>query len=84
MITSAHINIYKFYRDGDYFVRMSSEEEKRIMTYKDWSMIDGFVQDLSLLKRGKASESFKEKLFHKLKENCENQEVINQLIELAK
>ncbi|WP_299183604.1 hypothetical protein [uncultured Chryseobacterium sp.] len=84
MITLEHINIYKFYRDGDYFVRMSSDKEKKIMTYKDWSMIDNFIQDLSLVIRGAASDSFSKKLFDRLKEHCENEEVIIELENISR
>ena len=84
MITLAHIKIYKFYGDGDYFVRMSSEKEKKIMTYKDWSMIESFIQDLSLVKRGKTSDYFTKKLFDRLNECCESEQVILELEKMSK
>jgi hypothetical protein len=84
MITLKHIEIYKsFQGDGDGFVRCASNEEKAVMTYKHWSLIDDFVHDLNLVNKGLTSKEYSESLNKRLKENCDNQEIINQLKQLV-
>ena len=84
MLTLRHIEIYKSYNgNGDGFVRCASDEEKSYMTYKHWSLIDGFLQDIYLVKKGLTSKEFSENLCKKLQENCDCQETINKLKQLA-
>jgi len=83
MITLRHIEIYKSYEgDGDGFVRCASDEEKAYMTYNHWSLIDDFVQDIFIEKKGLSSKHFSENLYKKLQANCNDQETINQLIQI--
>jgi hypothetical protein len=49
------------------------------MDDNDWFLIDGFIQDIRLVRRGLAAESFNNDLNRRLEEICENQETINQL-----
>ena len=83
MLTINKLKIYSSYKgDIDGYARMMINKVPEISD-KEWSLIDNFLQDLLLANRGKASESFRNKLFQKLKENCETQEVINKLIQLS-
>jgi len=84
MITLSHIEIYRKYNhDGDGFVRCATQEEKTIMDYKHWSLIDSLVQDLYLIKKGLASDSFIKSTDEKLSENCDGQQTIQALKELT-
>lgn len=83
MITLRHIEIYKKYNgDGDGFVRCATQEEKSIMDYKYWSLIDNLVQDISFIKKGITSDTFIISLVERLKENCDNEETIKVLKEI--
>lgn len=77
MITLKHIEIYRKYcGDGDGFARCATKEEKAIMDYKHWSLIDTLVQDLSIIKKGLASTSFINLTEEKLKENSDSKETV--------
>lgn len=84
MITEDKIKVFKRY-DGDIdsWARSGSKKEKSIMTDEDWYVIDGFIQDLSMVKKGLASSGFSENLNVKLKETCDSAYTVNQLQELA-
>ena len=80
MITSKHIEIYKSYEgNGDAFIHCSSDEEKAYMTYKDWKLLDDFIQSIHLIKKGLSSKNFSEDLHKRLQENCDDKETINKL-----
>ena len=84
MITLKHIEIYRKYGgDGDGLIRCATQEEKIIMDYKHWSLIDGLVQDISLIKKGIASISFVTSTYEKLKESCDNEETIQAIKEIG-
>jgi hypothetical protein len=84
MLTIKHIELYKSYNgDGDGFVRCASDEEKAYMTYKDWSLIDDFIQDIYLVKKGLASKYFSDNLCEKMQKKCDSQETINKLKQLV-
>jgi len=84
MITLKHIEIYKSYNgDGDGFVRCATPEEKAIMDYKRWSLIESLIQDISLIKKGLASEAYIKTIDERLKENCDSKETIQSLRDMA-
>lgn len=56
---------------------------KSKMTDADWSLIEGFVQDTQLVKRGFASKDFSDALERRLLENCDSSETITFLREIA-
>ncbi len=83
MLTLKHIEIYKSYNgDGDSFVRSASNEDKAYMTYEYWSLIDNFIQDIYLVKKGLASKTFSDNLCKKMCEECDSQETIKELKKL--
>lgn len=85
MITQAHIEIYmKYEGDGDGFIRCSTLKEKTIMNYKHWSLIDNFVQDLNLIEKGLASESFIKSVEEKIRENCDSEKTVEELKQMAR
>lgn len=84
MITLRHIEIYKKYRgDGDAFIRCATLEEKRLLDYKHWELIDDIIQNLHFIKKGLASTSFIRATNEKLNENCDNENTIQALTELS-
>ena len=84
MITLRHIKIYKEYNgDGDGFVRCATQEEKSIMDYQHWSLIDNLIQDVNLVKKGLVSDTFMNSITERLKKNCDNEETIQALKEIA-
>lgn len=84
MITGYKIRIFNRY-DGDIdsWARSGSKKEKLFMNDDDWYMIDTLIQDLSIVRKGLASEEFKNTLNSKLKESCDNEETIIELQNLA-
>ena len=84
MITLKHIEIYRKYcGDGDGFIRCATKEEKTIMDYKDWSLIDTLVEDLSLIKKGLVSTSFIKLTEERLKENSDSKETVEAIKDIA-
>lgn len=84
MITLKHVRIYKrFCGDGDGFGRTATEEEKRLMTYGDWRLIEDFVQDLRLIKQDLVSVSYKERFYKKFNENCDGKDVMEELMKFV-
>lgn len=80
MITQDKIKIYKRYNgDIDGWSRNGSKKEKFVMTDDDWYIIDGLIQDFTLVKNGLTSLTFNNDLNNKLKENCDNEETIQAL-----
>jgi hypothetical protein len=54
------------------------------MNDKDWAAIEGFVQDIILVKNNLASETYIKALNERLQENCDAEETIEELKKLAK
>lgn len=84
MITIDKIKIYKrFNGDVDGWARIGTTEEKSIMSDGDWFLIDGFIQDLSLVKKSLASDGFMKSITQRLNENCDSDETIRAIKDLA-
>lgn len=84
MITKEKLEIYSKYGGlNDGLSLVGTEEQKKIFSDDDWSIIDGFVQDIIIVENGLASKKYTEDLKQKLNENCSSREVIEQLIEIA-
>lgn len=84
MITIGKIKLYKNFKgDIDGWARIATKEEKLAINNKDWFLIDSFVQDILLVKKGLTSDSFISSLNQRLKENCDNKITIIALKELV-
>jgi len=71
------INIYKRLNgDVDGWARIGTKEEKSIMNDNDWFLIESFIQDINLVNKGLASDSFKDSINERLNENCDSEETI--------
>jgi len=76
MITREKISIYKKYAgDPDAWARMSTSEEKKLMSDDDWFLIDSLIQDIII------SQS---NLNQKLRSKIDDEEVRNEIILLAR
>ena len=84
MITKEKIGIYKKYHgDIDGWARMGSPSEQELMQDEDWYVIDDLLQDLALMKDGKTSEDYNQKLMQKLMDNCAGEDIVKELGELS-
>ena len=84
MLTEEKLKIYKRYHgDIDSWARSGTKKEKSIIDDNDWYTIDGLLQDLYLINKGVASEGFASSLSNRLKENCINNEVIEEIRKLG-
>lgn len=80
MITQNKIKIYKRYTgDIDSWARSGSKKEKLVMEDNDWYIIDGFIQDLTLVKKGLTSLTFNDNLNNRLRENCDGEKTVQAL-----
>lgn len=84
MITIDKIKIYKrFNGDVDGWARIGTKEEKSIINDNDWFLIEGFIQDISIIKKCIASDTFIKSINEKLKANCDTYETIQAIKDLA-
>jgi len=84
MITQDKIKIYKKYSgDIDVWARSGSKKEKLVMNDNDWYIIDGLIQDFSLVEKGLASLTFNNDLNNRLWENCDSEKTIQELKEIT-
>jgi len=80
MITKEKIIIYKKYNgDIDAWARVGKKRERAVMSDRDWSLIDEFVQNLEMLKKGFVSKNFEIQTYEKLEKLCENEEAIKEI-----
>ena len=78
MITLKCIEIYKKYGGNeDGFLRCATSEERLLLNY---ILLDEFVQDLIIVKRGLASGSFIKSLDERLGESCDDEATIHALM----
>jgi hypothetical protein len=84
MITENKIKLYNKYNGNiDEWARNNAKKELSIMSDDDWFLIDGFIQDLTLVKNGLASLGFSDSLNNRLKENCDTEKTIDIIKKIA-
>ena len=84
MITLKQLKIYQKYEgDGDSLLRSGKPEEKELMNYSDWKIIEELIQDFNLLKKGYTSADYSEKTISKINENCDSAETVAEFKRLA-
>ncbi|WP_215226696.1 hypothetical protein [Echinicola shivajiensis] len=72
MLTIEKIKIYnKFNGDIDAFDRGGKMSEHNQLNDDDWSLIDGFEQDVKLISDRLVSKEYRERALIKLNENCD-------------
>ncbi len=84
MITQEKLTIFlKYGRDVDAWARSATVQEKKIMSDADWYEMDSLLPDLLLLKTGKASEEYAERIQQSLPERVSDEKVLQQLMSLV-
>ena len=83
MITKEHLKIYKRF-DGDIDMWGRTTKSNDQITDAHWFEIEGLLQNLIIIKNGHASKEFTTKTLQQIKTSCENSEVEQELIEMAK
>jgi len=84
MITINKVKIYQcFNGDIDGWARVGSKEEKLIMDDEDWFLIEGFIQDINLVKTGLASHIYMNFINERLRGKCDNEETIQAIMDMA-
>jgi len=80
------IKLYEYERfhgfyDGFYIQKVKQGTQES--SDEEWFLISNLIQDIHLINNGLASRDFSENLEKKLSENCENENTISFLKELA-
>ncbi len=84
MITREKLLIFKkFNGDADGWSRQSTINSNFYFESKDWVWIENLIQDLIIVNNGLASQSFSDKLENDLLKNCDSNETITLLKDLA-
>jgi hypothetical protein len=84
MITKEKTIVYKKYQgDIDICARSSRKKEKELIEDRDWSLIENFIQDIKLVQRGLAADSYAADLQERLKTYCDSQEIIDEIQKLV-
>ncbi|MEP7320863.1 MAG: hypothetical protein ABI761_03050 [Saprospiraceae bacterium] len=84
MITLQLLQIYNNYEgSGEQFVRFGSEEEKEILDYDNWVLIEEFIHDIHLLKINPGFKEFALTLQMNLVEHCEGVQTIQELMRMV-
>jgi hypothetical protein len=63
MITKEILKIYKKYKgDIDMWARLNRKDESSLINDKDWQMIENCINDIRLISRGLAADTYKNEL----------------------
>jgi hypothetical protein len=85
MITVKKIELYRKYKgNADMFQMAALPWQRNKIPQEDWTMISQLVQDLKLVNRGLASDSYKEDVLNKIKSSCEDEETAEELKKMAR
>lgn len=85
MITIKKLKIFKKNNgDGDMWLKTTWPWQRNTMTADDWTLIGELIDDIKLVERGLASESYKEGVLEKVNANCEDEETVKALETLSK
>ena len=72
MITRNKIGVYERYGgDIDLMYKSNNASDRQPISDKEWYQIDGFMQDIHLISKRKASDDFSEKFMSELKVLCD-------------
>ena len=83
MITLSKLKIFKSYKgDVDMFAR-SGQKYRDQITDVDWYLIDRLIQDAMVINRRLGSEERTREAIKNLQDNCEDQEVVDEIMRLA-
>lgn len=84
MITKEKLNVYANYKgDLDMWLRTDKDHEKTFMESADWYLIDLLLQDANIINPNLGSENRTAEAERRLRESCENVEVIEEIRRMA-
>jgi len=84
MLTVAKVRVYRKYRgDMDGLARTKKLDDSSLITNEEWFLIDSLVQKFFLIKSGKASQAYAERISVEVHQCVESEEVIRELMEIA-
>lgn len=84
MITKEKIKIYKKYKgDVDRYIRLGGKQEWGMMDDKDFFLLRGLLQDLTMVNNGLTAESYSNSVNQRLIENCDGMETVEQIRDLV-
>ena len=80
MITAEKLKIYKKYSGNiESWDRFGNKKDKKFLEYEEWELIDELIQNLELLEKGLASDSFASQTIDKLKKVCDSEKTQEEL-----
>ena len=76
MITIEKLKVYKNY-DGDIdsWARSARKHEKAAIDNREWYLIDRLIQDLKLIDKGLAADSYANEVNIRLSDNCDKETI---------
>ena len=85
MITIKKLKIFrKNNGDGDMWLKSTWSWQRNTMTAEDWTIIGELIDDIKLMDRDLASDSYREGILEKINANCEDEKTIEELRRLAR
>ena len=80
MITTEKLKIYKKYSGNiEGWDRCGKKKDKSFLEYEEWELIDELIQNLELVEKGLASDSFKSQTLDKLNSACDSENTKEEL-----
>jgi hypothetical protein len=77
MLTNEKLKRYqRFNGDIDLWIRTTKKLKDQDMTTDDWHLIEGLLQDLTLVGTVPTSEEFKSNLERRMAEHCDHEETV--------
>ncbi len=83
MITIEKIKIYKLYNGSLGTYEHAKKKHLKILSWKEFNLIERLVQDIRLVKRGLTAKNYEDELNERLKENCDGEATVAYLYEIA-
>ena len=85
MVSNAQLNIFDRYSgDLDMWCRTGKAREKAVISSEDWHLIDALIADSKVIHNRLGSPERTYRAHQRLRENCENEEVVRRIMELAR
>lgn len=85
MITSEKLKIYqKYFGNTEGWDRFGKPEDKEVLEYYEWNLIDKLIHRLELVEKGLASDSFNSQTLKDLKKVCDSEKTEQELKRLAR
>lgn len=74
MITIEKVRVYvKYSGQLDYWARMASEADLKILNDEDWELIQGLIDDLVLMRKVAVADDYRKRVFQRMDESCDEE-----------